>query len=424
MDQDEAYWILGVDWGSEEHWGQLSDHRGQALGRRRVEHSGEGLAQMADWALKLSGAAGPAAIRVAIEVPQGPVVESFMERGFRLFAINPKQADRFRDRRSPAGAKDDGRDADLMTYAYRTDPAAFREIAPADPVVVELREWTRMHAELVRERTRLANQMRDQLWRYYPQMLALADGDLDQPWVLELLALAPTPKEAPRLRRDRVEQLLKRCRIRRIDAARVLEILKAEPIKTAPGTVEAASAHVRLLVKRLTLVGQQVRETEKRLDQLLDGLAQPAQADADAPEGQAREQRDVTILRSLPGIARVVCATLLAEAWEPLQQRNYHALRCLCGVAPVTRSSGKTKLVLRRRAANPRLADAVFHWARVAAQRDPICRAKYAALRRRGHGHARALRGLGNGLLGTLCAMLQTRTLYDPDHMRHTPRAA
>lgn len=423
MEDEEACWYLGVDWGAEAHFARLADRGGRELGRRSFAHSGEGLAQMADWALKLSGAE-PGAILVAIEVPQGPVVEALMERSFRLFAINPKQADRFRDRFSPAGAKDDSRDSEVLSDALRTDPKAFRELAPAEPWVIELREWTRMHEELGRERTRLSNQMRDQLWRYYPQMIELADGGLADPWILELLTLAPTPGEARRLRPQQVQALLKKNRIRRIDAQGVLAILKVRPVAAAAATVQAASAHVRLLAARLTLTGQQLRQTEKRLDQLLEALAQPDEAAEGEAQGQPREQRDVTILRSLPGVARVVCATLLAEAWEPLQRRDYHALRCLCGTAPVTRSSGKSRLVMRRRAANPRLEGAVFHWTRVAAQHDPTTRAKYAALRRKGHGHARALRGLGDRLLATACAMLQAGALYDPNHARGTPRAA
>jgi len=131
-------------------------------------------------------------------------------------------------------------------------------------------------------------------------------------------------------------------------------------------------------------------------------------------------QRDVTILRSLPGPerfrGRVVIATLLARASEALQRRDYHALRCLCGVAPVTKRSGKSRIVLRRQAAHNRLANAAYHWARVAVQRDPRSRQKYAALRGRGHGHARALRSVADRLLAVACAMLAAGTPFDPAH--------
>jgi len=418
MDEEEGRWFLGVDWGSAEHWARLAAAGGGGrLGPRRFAHGGEGLAALADWALAASGVR-PEEIWVAIEVPHGPVVESLIERGSRVFSINPKQADRFRDRFSPAGAKDDSRDAEVLADALRTDPRAFREIRPTPALIVELREWSRMHDELVAEHGRAASQLREQLWRYYPQALELAGRDAGADWFLELLTLAPTPEKAQRLRKDAVQRLIRRHRLRRIDAAGVIDTLRAQPLTVAPGAVEAASAHVGLLAGRLGLINRQKRQVRVRLDQLLEACQQ------DDTWGQGEAQRDVTVLRSLPGVGRTVLATLLAEAFEPLQRRDYHALRCLGGVAPVTRRSGKTILVLQRRAANQRLANALYHWARVAAQRDPVCKAKYAALRGSGHAHARALRSIADRLLGVACAMLQAQITFDPNHARDTRHAA
>ena len=107
-------WYAGVDWGSESHCVFLTDDQGRKVGQKFFKHSGEGLAEMASWLLKVSGAAEPGAVLVAIEVPHGPVVENLIERGFAVHAINPKQMDRFRDRFSMAGAKDDSRDAEVM----------------------------------------------------------------------------------------------------------------------------------------------------------------------------------------------------------------------------------------------------------------------------------------------------------------------
>lgn len=198
MEKDDREWFMGVDWASREHRAWLTDAAGGKLGERSFAHSGEGLAEMADWAVRLTGAP-PAAIDVAIEAPHGPVVESLMERGFRLWSINPKQADRFRDRFSPAGAKDDSRDAQVLADALRTDPRAFRALIAADPVMIELREWSRMFEELRGEQTRLANRLRDQLWRYWPAVIALAGGDIAADWFVELITLAPTPEQARRL---------------------------------------------------------------------------------------------------------------------------------------------------------------------------------------------------------------------------------
>jgi transposase len=124
----------------------------------------------------------------------------------------------------------------------------------------------------------------------------------------------------------------------------------------------------------------------------------------------------VAILRSLPGIGRINLATLLAEAYQPLQRRDYHALRALCGAAPVTRRSGKSCIVLRRLACNKRLANALYHWARVATQRDPVSQGRYHALRQRGQSHGRALRTVGDRLLALACTLLQRQVRFDPNH--------
>ena len=409
---DERRWFVGVDWASETHHACLLDARGNKVGERSFAHGGEGLAALAAWILDLTQALADA-VHIAIEVPHGPVVESLLEHGFRVYAINPKQLDRFRDRFSAAGAKDDSRDAEVLASALRTDPRCLRHISLLDPLVVELREWSRITEELCQERNRLANRVRELLWRYYPQMLDLAD-DVAAPWFLDLWRLVPTPEKAARLRATTLERFLKRHRIRRFDAAHVLERLRALAIPVAPGTTAAASAHLAAVAKRLDLVNRQIVEANAQLDRLTDRLA-AAEGDS---LGQPAEQRDVTILRSLPGVGRIVLATLLAEAFDPLQRRDYHALRCLTGIAPVTQRSGKNCIVLMRRAAHVRLRNAVYHWARVAAQRDLRCRVKYAALRLKGHGHARALRSVADRLLAIACAMLQNGTLYDPGHAR------
>ena len=97
---------------------------------------------------------------------QGPVVEALLERGFCVYGINPKQLDRFRDRFTVAGAKDDRRDAHVLADSLRTDRHAFRRLSNDEPVIVQLREWSRMADELQQERARLASRMREQLWRY------------------------------------------------------------------------------------------------------------------------------------------------------------------------------------------------------------------------------------------------------------------
>jgi len=139
--------------------------------------------------------------------------------------------------------------------------------------------------------------------------------------------------------------------------------------------------------------------------------------------GQQCAQRDVVILRSMPGLGRIILAVLLGEVWQPLRRRDYHALRSLSGVAPVTRRSGKTCVVVRRYACNKRLANALYHWARLATQHDALSRRRYAALRQRGHSHGRALRTIADHLLSVACTLLERQTLFDPATRFATPPA-
>lgn len=326
-----------------------------------------------------------------------------------MYAINPKQLDRFRDRFSPAGAKDDSRDTEVLGDALRTDRRCFRALEPLEPSILELREWSRLAEELRQQRTRLGNRVRELLWRYYPQLLEVTD-DAAAPWFLALWRLIPTPQKAARIKDATVERLLKHHRIRRLTAAELLQRARAPAISVAPGSAKAAASHLAIVAKQLDLINHQISEAGQCLDRLTKQLAGAQEDEA----GHSKEQRDVTILRSLPGLGRINLATLLAEAPEALRHRDYHALRCLCGVAPITKRSGKSKSVLMRRAVDMRLRNALYHWARTAVQHDPTSKAKYAALRARGHGHARSLRSVADRLLAVACAMLTTHTPFNP----------
>ena len=260
---------------------------------------------MASWVLSLAtGDAGE--VGVAVETPRGPVVESLMERGFAVHSINPKQLDRFRDRLSPAGAKDDRRDARVLASALRTDPHCLRRLEPTDPAIVELREWSRLSEELTRERVRLANRMRDQLWRYYPQFLDAVDDDVAAPWALDLWQSLPTPRAGQRVREVTLTRVLKQHRIRRIDTATLRARLRAPAIKLTPGAAEAAVTHVRLVAERLALVNRQLEHVRRELDGLVHQLAQAAPThDPNAStedEPSSTKPPDAAILLSLNSV--------------------------------------------------------------------------------------------------------------------------
>ena len=200
-------WFAGVDWGSEKHHACLLDGEGAIVGERECFHSAARLADLGDWLLSIAGSA--TCVGVSIEVPHGrPIVDALMDRGFLVYAINPKQLDRLGDRFSVARAKDDRRDAYVSADGLRTDRHLFRCLQVPDARFVELRTWSRLAEELQEERVRLSNRLYHQLWRYCPQMLELTD-DLAATWFLELWDRAPTPANADGLRKSSIERLLR-----------------------------------------------------------------------------------------------------------------------------------------------------------------------------------------------------------------------
>ena len=172
--------------------------------------------------------------------------------------------DRFRDRFSMAGAKDDSRDAEVMASALRTDPSVSACLLPPIRPLSNCANG-RASPGLGVERNRLANRLREQFWRYFPALLEL-ETDLSAEWLLEFLCPSLRRRARPRAcAKPTVAKLLKERRIRRLDAAHVLEALRAPPPQLAAGTIEAASAHVTSLIPRLPS-NRQIREAERKLD--------------------------------------------------------------------------------------------------------------------------------------------------------------
>jgi transposase len=400
--------FVGVDWGTEAHQVCVLAPDGQIVEERKVSHSATAVTEFLDW---LSTKAPQcASVAVAIETPHGAVVEELLARNFRVFAINPKQLDRFRDRYFPAGAKDDRKDAMVLASSLRTDRHCFRSVGVSEPLVVRLRALSRLDEDLNLCFQRHCSQLRQLLHRYFHHLLQLSPT-ADEPWVWALLELAPTPDRAAQLTLTRIEKVLRQCHIRRIDAGEILNVFRGPTFSLAPGTIDADSEHAIMLLPHLRLLHQQRLDVGHRIDRILEELSTPN-------EKTPSHSRDVELLFSLPGVGRLVTATLLAEAAPLLAERDYQGLRAYAGVAPVTRQSGKKAAVLMRYGCNLRLRNALYHWSRVSVQRDPRSREHYHRLRNKGHSHGRALRGIGDRLLALMCAMLRSQTLYDPSRRK------
>jgi transposase len=405
---DTFAWYLGIDWGGEQHAFCLIDASGDIVGEREVAHTAAAIHEALRWVRERTGTA-LTDIAVGLERPDGALVDTLVEQGCHVFALNPKQLDRFRDRFTAGGAKDDRRDAHVVADALRTDPRAFRAVSPDDPAILRLRELCRILEDLQEEQGRLVNRLRQQLYRVNAPWLALSPA-ADEPWLWTVLDTTPHPDAWRGLARRRITPALREHRIRRLTVDEILTTVRQPTLHVAPGVADAVALQISAIIPQLVLVHQQRLTTQRSIDRALATLAS-----AEAPDGELREHRDVEILQSLPGVGRFVAATMLTEAAGPLAARDYATLRAHAGTAPITKRSGKRSFFVHMRyACKGRLRAAAYHWSRVSIQCDQAARTYYDGLRKRGHSHARALRSVADRWLRILIAMLTSDSLYDP----------
>lgn len=409
--------FVGVDLAvSAQHQAWVQGPGKERLGERGFEHSASAINEFVKWILGLAESAD--CVLVGTEAPHGPVVEELLGNGIAVYHLNPKQLDRFRERESVAGAKDDRRDARLLAGALETDLHCFRKVEPAEPVYVRLREASREREALVAGLGAHANRLRDELHRIFPQLLELCSA-ADERWLWDVLELYPTPLDVGRLKRGKLREILKERRIRRISLEKLIDALRGERVSVAGGVIEAARGKIKRLVRTLKTLDSNRREVESEIRAALTEARQPAEGEGASGNDK---QRDASIVLSMPGVGLAVGATLLGEASQALQARDYEFLRSLAGVAPVTEASGKRSRsrakVKMRRACNTRLREALHHMASTARQWDAAAKAHYESARSKGQTHGRALRGVGDRLLRILVAALRAGVLYDPERLK------
>jgi hypothetical protein len=272
---------VGIDLGSVSHRVVVTSPEGKRIAARDVKHSGQELGGLVDW-LHAFSPEDHSGVWVAIENNHGAVVETLVMHGFRVFAINPKQSEQFRQCFTASGAKDDDRDAFALAKALGVDLKWFREVKIEAPDILQLRETSRMLDEVKEDLRRNANRLWEQLHRYFAPLLALCTG-ADEAWLWDLLMLAPTPEKGRRLGLKRITDILKRHRIRRLTPEDVLEALQAAPLPVAPGVATAAAGLVVLLVERLRVLQQQKKHLEHEQAKLLAELEAPAPDPDPAP---------------------------------------------------------------------------------------------------------------------------------------------
>ena len=390
--------FAGDDWAEDHHDIEVMDAAGKVLAKRRLPEGAAGMSQLHELIGRfLPEDADEVEVVIGIETDRGPWVAALVAAGYTVFPVNPLQASRYRERHGVSGAKSDQGDSHMLADMVRTDSHQLRPAAGDSPEAAGVKVVARTHKTLIWDRTRQVQRLRHQLREYFPAAIE-AFEDLDAPDVLELLGKAPDPARAARLTRAQISAALKRARRRNIadktDA--ILAALRGEHLTQPAALTVAYAATVRSLVAVITTLNEQAKLLEEQVKEHFG------------------RHPDAEIYQSQPGIGAILGARVLGEFGDdPRRYVSAKSRKNYGGTSPITRASGKKKVVAARFIRNDRLIDALMSWAFASLNASPGARAFYDQQRAKGLEHNDALRRLANRLVGILHGCLKTRTLYD-----------
>jgi transposase len=382
----------GFDWAQSAHHLVVVDPSGRVVLSLRFADDAEG------WACLREKISAFPRLAVAIETNCGPAVERLLDAGLTVFPINPKAAERYRDRKAPAGAKDDQLDAWSFADALRTDGHGWRRLLPQDPLTCELRLLCRDEIKLIEQRTAMVLQLKAALHEYYPAALeAFDDWTGEGAW--RFVVQFPTPETLVKAGRRRWERFLHAHKLYRPQTADRRLAGFADAMKFAnpnPAVTKAKSLLAVTLARQLCLLESQLNEYRDRILELF----------GDHP--------DAGCFGSLPCAGEKIAPRLLSELGPNRDVfQTPEALQCYAGTAPVTKQSGKSRFVTVRRACNKTLRATVHLWADLSRRSCVWADTYYQKKKADGMSHAAALRCLGQRWLKILWKMWQTRTHYD-----------
>lgn len=392
--------FAGVDWASEEHAVCVVDGNGRIVEGRRYVHDEQGIAALCARLIKLG------IELVAIERPDGLLIDRLLDAGLAVIAVHPNQVAAMRPRFSAAGGKSDDFDSFVLAELARTDSHRFRILVPDSDQTKALRALTRAREDLINARVGLANELRAQLGCFWPGAAKIF-ADIDSPIALAFLARYPSPVDARSLGEQRLAGFLDRHGYSGKRTAREL-------LGRLRGAAEGRAGEIESHARRQIVLG------------LVAGL-QPLVTEIRALTRQIRaalaEHPDAHTFRSLFKDPKsvVTAATLLAEIGDSRQRYpTYRALAADAGQAPVAVESGKSKRARFRWACDHRLRDAIATMANASRHHNPWATDIYTRARARGASHQHAIRILGRAWCQIIWRLWHDHTAYDPD--QHTAR--
>jgi transposase len=391
--------FVGVDWAEAHHDICVLDEAGTVLATKKIPDTLAGVRTLHE--MIGTHAEEPAEVIIGIEKDRGLIVTAMLGARYRVYAINPLSVARYRERRVTSGSKSDPGDAKVLADLVRTDRQNHREAAGDSEGAEAIKVLARAHQSAIWTRQRETNALRSALKDYYPGALLAFGTDLDDRDAVAVLGVAPTPPLGRQLSKAKIISVLKRAGRERNLERRANEIYSAlREEQLAQGSVlEAAYGRIaKSHVEIISALNVQITELETAI---AEGF---------------KQHPDATIILSLPGIGTILGARVLGEFGDdPNRYADAKSRRNYAGTSPVTRASGKSRVVLARHVRNRRLGDALDQWAFCSISSSPGARAYYDELRGRSKTHRQALRQVANRWVGILHACEEKGVLYDED---------
>jgi transposase len=385
--------FAGIDWGGHEHQLCVVDGAGHKELELRVAHDVAGLEELLRELAKHGDR-----LPVAIERAEGLLVEHLQANGNPVFPVSPRIAARARERYRVAPIKDDRFDAFVLADTLRHEYLQWRPLSVPSPLLAELRGLTRDRDRLLETQQATEAQLRAILESYHPAPARLFSS-MDRQIALAFVADYPTPQIASRVRTTRMTGFLRRNGYTgRVPAQVLAERMRANLLSGSAGTVAGKAHSAKTFAHLLGVMNEALAEFD------------------DAIASVVAEHPDAEIFASLPGVGPILTAVLLAEIGE--DRGRYPTTQTLLaesGLAPVTRSSGRSRSVRFRYAANSRLREAAMWWAFNSLKTSPWAATAFRQARdERGQRYHRALRGLAAKWMRVAWRCWQDRTSYDP----------
>jgi transposase len=384
----------GVDWASDKHDVLIADETGRQLWAATFAHTEAGIARLC------KTLADHQVQRVAIERPDGLLVERLLDSGLTVLAIHPNQVAAARPRFRAAGGKSDGFDSFVLCELARTDHHRFRVLEADRDETKALRAMTRAREDLVQARVALANQLRNELGGFWPAATNIF-ADIDSPIALAFLERYPSPADAHALGHKRLAAFLARHHYSgRKSPDQLLARLRTAPTGRA-GHMETEARRNTVLALVATL-----RTLVTQISQLTADIAHAVRSHPDGPIFLSFFRRPDSV---------ICAATLLAEIGDcRARYPTADSLAADAGQAAIAIESGKRRHAAFRHACDHRLraaftvlADSTRHW-------HPWATDTYHRARARGHNHPRAIRTLGRAWTRILWRCWHDHTPYDP----------